>query len=59
MRFDCFDLAPHYHLGWSYRDESLIEIDSPDPFEWTMDALKRCFGQFVQRAGGDLDLSGA
>ncbi len=57
LRFDCFEVSPHYHLGWSYRDEPFIEISDPDPFAWTIDTLKSSFEDFVILAKGDLDIS--
>ena len=54
LRFDCFEKTPHYHLGWSYRDERFIEISDPDPFGWAIDSLSTSFEEFVMRANADL-----
>ena len=58
LRFDCFRHAPHYHLGWSYRDEPFVEIPRvADPLRWAIDSLGRHFDEFVSRAGGDVVLT--
>ena len=57
LRFDCFEKTPHYHLGWSYRDERFIEINDPEPFRWAIDSLRDSFEDFVMRANADLDVT--
>jgi hypothetical protein len=59
LRFECLDHEPHYHLGWSYRDEHFIRIASADPLEWIFDVLTTSFDEFVIRAGADVVLSEA
>ena len=59
LRFDCFEATPHYHLGWSYRDERFVEIDDSDPFQWAIDSLKSSFEDFVERANADLEVTEA
>jgi len=39
LRFDCFERQPHYHLGWSYRDQPFIRIEDPDPLEYSLQTL--------------------
>ncbi|MEM8767541.1 MAG: hypothetical protein AAGE43_08870, partial [Pseudomonadota bacterium] len=39
LRFDCFAKEPHYHLGWSYRDEPFHRIAAADPFAWALAEL--------------------
>lgn len=57
LRFDCFEKNPHYHLGWSYRDERFVKINDPEPFQWAIECLKNSFEDFVARANADLDLT--
>ena len=56
LRFDCFDNAPHVHLGISYLDEPVQMIDSPNPFEWALDEIAERFPDYLarSRAGSDL-----
>jgi hypothetical protein len=39
LRFDCFRSQPHYHLGWSYRNEPFTPIEADDPFGWALEKL--------------------
>ncbi len=53
LRFDCFHHQPHYHLGWSYRDERFIEIDHPDPFSWAIEQIQSKFEGLLAAAEAD------
>jgi hypothetical protein len=50
LRFDCFRRQPHYHLGWSYRDEPLVPIAAADPFAWSLEQLRTNPQALLQRA---------
>ena len=51
LRFDCFANEPHYHLGWSYRDEPFIRITAPNPLTWTLHAIENRLGALLDEAG--------
>ena len=51
LRFDCFDRVPHYHLGWSYRDEPFHRIDAEAPFAWALAELGTSMNDYLERAG--------
>lgn len=53
LRFDCFRDQPHYHLGWSYRDERFIDISASRPFEWALDQIGSRMDQLLRAAGAD------
>ncbi|HXZ67044.1 MAG TPA: hypothetical protein VEH07_00485, partial [Alphaproteobacteria bacterium] len=41
LRFDCFDVNPHFHLGWSYLDRMFVPIpDTDDPLSWALEELR-------------------
>ncbi len=48
LRFDCFEKRPHYHVGFSVPP---VPIEAPDPFRWTVEKLRREFGQLLLDAG--------
>lgn len=54
LRFDCFLNQPHYHLGWSYRDERFIEIEAADPFAWVLERIQTGLNALLGQAGADL-----
>lgn len=54
LRFDCFRVTPHYHLGLSYRDAPHIEIDDSDPFTWSLELLASSFEKLLEDAGADM-----
>ncbi len=53
LRFDCFRDCPHYHLGWSYRDERFIEIQSADPFSWSVSEIRSNLNALLRAAVAD------
>lgn len=53
LRFDCFDLPAHYHLGWSYLDRPFIVIHALDPLEWALDELGTNMGALLLAADAD------
>jgi len=53
LRFDCFDLPAHYHLGWSYLDRPYVIIDAPDPLTWALDELGTNMGELLLKADAD------
>ncbi len=53
LRFDCFEKRPHYHLGWSYRQESFVPIDAEDPLAWALDALRTRTPELLERADAE------
>jgi hypothetical protein len=53
LRFDCFREQPHYHLGWSYRDEPFTRIESADPFEWTLEQLASDLNGLLAQAAAE------
>ena len=56
LRFDCFDNAPHVHLGISYLDEPVQMIDSPKAFEWALDELVERLPDYLARSRAGCDL---
>ena len=41
LRFDCFDVNPHFHLGWSYLDRMFVPIpDTDDPLAWALNEMR-------------------
>ena len=53
LRFDCFDSEPHYHLGWSYRDEPFVPIADENPLQWALSSLSARFPELLIEAGAD------
>lgn len=53
LRFDCFRDKPHYHLGWSYRDERFTEIEDSAPFDWAVRKIRSDLGSLLRAAGAD------
>ena len=51
LRFDCFKNQPHYHLGWSYRSEPFIPIESADPLAWAIEQLRSQPNELLSAAG--------
>ena len=40
LRIDCFDRLPHFHRGWSQRDEAVWEEPMEDPWAWGMGVME-------------------
>ena len=53
LRFDCFRNQPHYHLGWSYRDERFVEILDPAPFSWAVHQIRFSMNELLVLAEAD------
>ncbi|MFZ1990937.1 MAG: hypothetical protein WAW96_14330 [Alphaproteobacteria bacterium] len=48
LRFDCFDVNPHFHLGWSYLDRMFVPIpDTDDPLAWALDEMRAHLPQML------------
>ena len=62
LRFDCFENQPHYHLGFSYRQEPFTKIDAANPTEWALDQLNNRFNDLLTAADAlpldDAEMSG-
>ena len=53
LRFDCFDLNPHYHYG-PEQDDEIVKMDpvaAGNPIGWTVAQLGSRLGPMVERAG--------
>lgn len=53
LRFDCFRNQPHYHLGWSYRDERFIEIQDSAPFNWAVQQIRSSMSELLVAVEAD------
>ena len=53
LRFDCFRDQPHYHLGWSYRDERFTEIQNSAPFDWAVRQIRSTMTELLIAAEAD------
>lgn len=53
LRFDCFRDQPHYHLGWSYRDERFTEIQDSAPFDWAVRQIRSNMNALLDSAEAD------
>ncbi len=53
LRFDCFRNQPHYHLGWSYRDERFIEIQDSEAFSWAVQQIRASMSELLDAAEAD------
>ncbi len=53
LRFDCFQLDPHYHYDPDGADEvhHMRDEGIEDPAEWTLHRLERDLGEMIRRAG--------
>ncbi len=55
LRFDCFEKQPHYHLGLSFRDESIVPITEANPLAWSVSKIRSSFREMLEAAGADCD----
>ncbi|MEO1324154.1 MAG: hypothetical protein AAFV59_14225 [Pseudomonadota bacterium] len=53
LRFDCFDLPAHFHLGWSYLDQPYIIIEDPDPVAWSFREMEINMNTLLAEADAD------
>ena len=53
LRFDCFNVDPHYHLAWSYEKRPFIPIDSEAPFQWALETLRKDVRELLTAAGAE------
>jgi hypothetical protein len=53
LRFDCFQLRPHFHLIGSGRSkmEQIDKETAPDPVKWTLTRLKKDLRSLILQAG--------
>ena len=67
LRFDCFDVNPHFHLGWSYLDRMFVPIpDTDDPLSWALEELRTHLPELLRESDAyelvvtlDMPLTGA
>jgi hypothetical protein len=62
LRFDCFELEPHYHyIDWNNQSHLLVPFDpaaNGDPLKWALSALHARLPEMLVRAGaGDFAAS--
>ena len=53
LRFDCFEVEPHYHLGWSYRDAPFIPISATDPYAWALEQIATRVNELLEQADAE------
>jgi hypothetical protein len=57
LRFDCFDLEPHYHyVRHAQADNVVVAIDTHaegDPVEWALGCVRRRLPEMLEFAGVD------
>ena len=56
LRFDCFDVDPHWHLDPSGRDEIHPLLDTGDPIAEVCEKLDAEFPQLLERAGAPAEI---
>jgi cystathionine beta-lyase len=55
LRFDCFEVGPHFHYDPPGRNEITRLHPSEDPIAWTVGELGRDFEGYLKRAGLEVE----
>jgi hypothetical protein len=51
LRFDCFNVNPHFHLGWSYLDRMFVPIpDTDDPLSWSLNEMRTHLSELLRES---------
>ena len=56
IRFDCFENEPHFHLGISYLDKPIVNIESSEPLSWVLNELEEHLPNYLERSNANNEL---